>query len=71
MPSDGGAVMFLRGEAPVDGSTQCFLLYMYAPNLVQLREQLLSSGIAIPQSGFQATCQAVRLDFAIQMDTRC
>jgi hypothetical protein len=48
MHGEGGAVMFLRAERPVDGSTQSFLPYMYSPNLLELREQLRASGIPVP-----------------------
>ena len=45
---EGGAVMFLRAEEPVDGSAQAVLLYMYTPDLTGLREQLLASGVKVP-----------------------
>jgi hypothetical protein len=48
MHCEGGAVMFLWAEEPVDGSTQSFMLYMYTPDLVGLREQLLASGVQVP-----------------------
>ena len=41
---EGGGIMFLRAEKPVDPSVQAMLLYMYTPDLVGLREQLLASG---------------------------
>jgi hypothetical protein len=52
MHCDGGAVMFVRAEEPLDGSTRSVLLYMYTPNLVELREQLLASGIDVPPISF-------------------
>jgi glyoxalase/bleomycin resistance protein/dioxygenase superfamily protein len=45
---EGGAVMFARAEEPVNPSVQAVLLYMYTPDLVGLREQLLASGIKVP-----------------------
>jgi hypothetical protein len=45
---DGGAVMFLRAEAPVDSSTHSAMLYMYTPDLIGLREQLQASGVQVP-----------------------
>jgi catechol 2,3-dioxygenase-like lactoylglutathione lyase family enzyme len=45
---EGGAVMFLRAEEPVDASTQAVMLYMYAPDLAGLREHLLAGGIKVP-----------------------
>jgi catechol 2,3-dioxygenase-like lactoylglutathione lyase family enzyme len=52
MHGEGGAVIFLRAERPVDGSTQSFLLYMYTPNLLELCEQLRASGIPVPPIGY-------------------
>ena len=45
---EGGAVMFLRAEEPVDASTQAVMLYMYTPDLAGLRQHLLASGIKVP-----------------------
>ena len=45
---DGGAVMFLRAERPIDASAQGVMLCMYTPDLAGLREQLLASGVAVP-----------------------
>lgn len=45
---EGGAVMFLRAEEPVNASAQSVLLYMYTPDLIGLREQLLASGVQVP-----------------------
>ena len=44
---EGGAVMFLRAEEPVDGSAQALMLYMYTPDLAGLREHLLASGVKV------------------------
>lgn len=45
---EGGAVMFLRADHPVDASAQAVLLYMYTPDLIGLREHLLASGVEAP-----------------------
>jgi Glyoxalase/Bleomycin resistance protein/Dioxygenase superfamily len=45
---DGGAVMFLRAEEPVDASAQSVILVMYTPDLAGLREHLLASGVKVP-----------------------
>ena len=44
---EGGAVMFLRAEHPVDASAQGVMLYMYTPDLAGLHEQLLTSGVNV------------------------
>jgi len=48
MHCEGGAVMFLRAEKPVDASAQAVLLYMYTPDLAGLREHLLASAVKVP-----------------------
>jgi len=48
MHCEGGAVMFLRADHPVDASAQAVLLYMYTPDLTGLREHLLASGVQVP-----------------------
>lgn len=48
MHCEGGAVMFLRAEEPVDPSAQAVLLYMYTSNLAGLREHLLANGVKAP-----------------------
>jgi len=45
---EGGAVMFLRAEEPPDPIRVTTMLYMYTPDLVALREQLLASGLKVP-----------------------
>lgn len=45
---EGGAVMFLRAEEPVDASAHSVMLYMYTPDLPGLREHLLTSGVKAP-----------------------
>src|SRR5262245_44337520 len=52
MHCEGGAVMFVRAEHPVNASAQSMLLYMYSPDLVRLREQLLASGVKVPAIGY-------------------
>jgi len=47
MHCEGGAVMFLRAEEPVDGHTQWGPLYMYTPDLAALREQLLAAAVQV------------------------
>jgi catechol 2,3-dioxygenase-like lactoylglutathione lyase family enzyme len=49
---DGSAVMFLRAEHAIDPSTQAFMLYMYTPDLVGLRERLLAAGVKVPPIGY-------------------
>ncbi len=49
---EGGAVMFLRAENPVDPSAQSIALYMYTPDLAGLREKLLASGVKVPPIHF-------------------
>jgi predicted enzyme related to lactoylglutathione lyase len=48
MHCEGGAIMFLRAEEPVDGATQAVYLAMYTPDLRALREHLLANGVAVP-----------------------
>ena len=45
---EGGAVMFLRAEEPLDPVRVTTMLYMYTPDLAALREQLLASGVKVP-----------------------
>lgn len=47
---EGGAVMFLRAEEPLDASASAhaLLLCMYTPDLAGLREQLLANGVKVP-----------------------
>jgi len=44
---EGGALMFLRAEGPVD-SSHPVMLYVYTPDLTGLREQLLAAGLQVP-----------------------
>jgi predicted enzyme related to lactoylglutathione lyase len=45
---EGGAVMLLRAEEPLNPSAQGVLLYMYTPDLISLREHLLAEGVKVP-----------------------
>ncbi|MCU1320436.1 MAG: glyoxalase/Bleomycin resistance/Dioxygenase superfamily protein [Acidobacteriaceae bacterium] len=42
---EGGAVAFLRAEHAIDPTRQSFLLYLYTPDLVALREHLLANQV--------------------------
>jgi len=44
---EGGAIMFLRAEEPLDGSHPVILV-MYTPDLAALSEQLVASGVNTP-----------------------
>jgi len=48
MHCDGGAIMFLRADGPLNARGQSVYLAMYTPDLAGLREHLLASGIAVP-----------------------
>lgn len=48
MHCEGGAIMLLAAEEPVDPSVQAVLLYMYTPDLPGLREHLLGAGVEVP-----------------------
>ena len=45
---EGGAIMLLRTEEPVDPAVQGVLLYLYTPDLAALRHQLVAAGTAVP-----------------------
>ncbi len=47
MHCEGGALMFLRAEEPVDASAHPVMLCMYTADLAGLREQLLASGVDV------------------------
>lgn len=49
---EGGAVMFLRAERPVEASAQAVMLYAYTPDLAGLREQLLAGGVKVSAIGY-------------------
>jgi len=46
---EGGALMFLRAEGPLDGAGRGLILCMYTPDLPGLREQLLAGGVKVPE----------------------
>jgi catechol 2,3-dioxygenase-like lactoylglutathione lyase family enzyme len=48
---DGSAVMFLRAEELPDASAQGVMLCMYTPDLSDLREHLLASGVKVSPIG--------------------
>ena len=48
MHCEGGAVMFLRAEEPVNASAHGVMLCMYTPDLAGLREQLMAAGVKVP-----------------------
>ena len=48
MHCEGGALMFLLAEEPVDASRQSILLAMYTSDLPALREHLLANGVKVP-----------------------
>jgi len=45
---EGGAIMFLRGEHPIDPKAQALILCLYAPDLPALREHLIENGVDVP-----------------------
>ncbi len=48
MHCEGGALMFLLAEGPINPDVQGILLAMYTPDLPALREHLLANGIDAP-----------------------
>ncbi len=40
-------LIFARASAPVISSQQAILFYLYSPNLVALREYLISAGVPV------------------------
>ncbi len=48
MHCEGGAVMFVRAEEPVNPAAQSILLYMYTPDLAGLCEHLRTNGVNVP-----------------------
>ena len=54
MHCEGGAIMFLRAEEPLDPVRLTTMLYMYTPDLAALREQLLAAGIKVPAINYPA-----------------
>jgi len=47
LASDRAEVMFTRASEPVIADQQAVLFYLYSPQLVQLREHLLSNGVTV------------------------
>jgi catechol 2,3-dioxygenase-like lactoylglutathione lyase family enzyme len=52
MHCEGGALMFLRAEAPFDPRAQAVLFYLYTPDLPALRAQLAAQGIEASGIGY-------------------
>jgi catechol 2,3-dioxygenase-like lactoylglutathione lyase family enzyme len=44
---EGAELMFARASEPVIASQQAVLFYLYSPDLIALREQLLASGVSV------------------------
>jgi hypothetical protein len=61
---EGGAIMFLRGEEPVDGSRCGVMLCMYAPDLAGLREHLLAGGVKVPPIRYPEYMPSGEMQFA-------
>ena len=49
MHSEGGDLMFLLAEEPVDASKQAFFLYLYTDELPALRAHLLANGVKVSE----------------------
>ena len=49
LASDRAEVMFTRASEPVIADQQAVLFYLYSPQLVQLREHLLSHGVTVSE----------------------
>lgn len=61
---DGGAVMFVRAEKPIDPRAQGIMLCMYTPDLVGFREQQLANGVKVPPIVHPEYMPSGELDFA-------
>jgi catechol 2,3-dioxygenase-like lactoylglutathione lyase family enzyme len=46
---EGGAMMFLRAEHPIDASAQAVIFVMYTPDLVAFRERMISLGHTVSE----------------------
>jgi len=55
---EGGAVMFLAAEEPIDPTRQAVLLYMYTPDLPALRAHLLAHGVDVPPISYPEYMQS-------------
>jgi catechol 2,3-dioxygenase-like lactoylglutathione lyase family enzyme len=64
MHCEGGALMFLLAEEPVDASAQAILLAMYTPDLPALREHLLASGVKVPPITYPGYMPSGQITFA-------
>ena len=49
MHCEGGAIMFLCAEGPVDRYKQGIFLYLYTPDLAALRAHLLTNGVKVSE----------------------
>ena len=49
MRSEGGDLMLLLAEGPIDGSRQAVLLYLYTDELAALREHLIIHGMKVSE----------------------
>lgn len=61
---EGGALMFLRAEHPLDPSAQAIMLYMYTPDLPGLREQLLAAGVQVPEINYPEYMRSGKITMA-------
>jgi len=60
----GGAIMFLRAEEPINSPPKGVMLCMYTPNLVELREQVLAGGIDVPPIRFPGYMPSGEIQFS-------
>jgi len=67
---EGGAVMFLRAEEPPQASSPRTFLYMYTPDLVGLREQLLRNGVKVPEIRYPGYMPSGEVQF-VDPDGNC
>ena len=49
MHSEGGDLMFLLAETPIQDNKQPFFLYLYTNDLTALREHLLANGVNVSE----------------------
>ncbi len=61
---EGGAIMFLRAEEPVNGSNNGVMLCLYTPDLAGLREQLLAGGVKVPLIRYPEYMPSGEIQFA-------
>lgn len=60
---EGGGIMFLRAEEPVDAAKQAIMLVLYTPDLVGLREHLIACGLQVPAIVYPGYMPSGELDF--------